>query len=148
MNTKNWSHLTTDSLPVDTKQLFYKYDELVSLTLTKLQILSAQKGKIQLLSFNRKNIEHLYMLRIALIARDLFGLPIEIEASWFDVLRINWKIGKNFGKIKRMPWKDIEGIPTSIVLKHMRDEAKERFGLDFNFDFGDIYHAYYEGSLN
>ena len=97
MNTKNWTQLSTDSLPVDMKQLFHTYDELVSLTLTGLQNLSAQKGKIQLLSFNRKNIEHLYMLRIALMARDLFGLPVEIEAPWFDVLRINWKIGKNFG---------------------------------------------------
>ena len=47
-----------------------------------------------------------------------------------------------------MPWKDTKGIPTGIMLKRMRHEAEERFGLNFNFDFGDIYHAYYEGSLN
>ena len=145
MNTKNWTQLATDVSSDEMKKIYHKYDELVSITITNLANLATPEGKIKLLSFDRKNIEHIYMLRIALWARDLFGIPVEIDASWRDVLYINWKIRKNFRKIKGMAWGDCLGIPTDIVLNYMRESAKENLGVNFNF--GDIYYAYYEGSI-
>lgn len=135
-------------MPIDTleKELYHKYDEVVSLTLSNLMVSTRPNKKIQLLGFTRKNIEHLFVLRVALMARDIFGVPVEIDASWRDVVYINWKIRKNFGKIKRMAWADPNGMPIDIVLNYMRDSIKENLGADFNF--GNIYHAYYEGSLD
>jgi hypothetical protein len=128
------------------QEMYHKYDELVSLTLTNLRALTpTTEGKIKLLNFNRKDIEHIYMLRIALIARDVFDLPVEIDAPWWDVLWVNWHIRKKFGKIKRVKWSDETGIPTQIVINHMRDGAKRDLGHDFNF--ADIYRVYYEGSI-
>ena len=126
-------------------ELYRIYDEAVSVTLSNLHGLSIPSGKIQLLNFDRKNVEHVYLLRIALMARDAFDLEIEIDASWFDVLYLNWKIRKGFRRIKRMSFSGDHAIPTQIVLNYMRDSFESRLGG--NFTFGDIYHTYYEGSI-
>lgn len=126
-------------------ELYRIYDEAVSITLSNLHGLSIPSGKIQLLNFDRKNAEHVYLLRIALIARDVFDLEVEIDASWLDVLYLNWKIRKGFRRIKRMSFSGDHAIPTQIVLNHMRDSFESRLGG--NFSFGDIYHTYYEGSI-
>lgn len=128
-------------------KLYRIFDEAVGLTMSNLRQASASNGKIQLLSFNRANIEHLYMLQVALIARDLFDVEVEIDAPWFDVLKINWKIRKNFRKIKKMSFDAGNGIPTNVLLNSMRNDMKKYYQSG-DFSFGDVYHAYYEGSLN
>ena len=126
-------------------ELYRIYDEAVSITLSNLHGLSIPSGKIQLLNFDRKNVEHIYLLRIALMARDVFDLEIEIDASWFDVWYINRKIKKGFRRVKRMTFSNDNAIPAHIVLDYMRDSFEARLGN--NFSFGDIYHTYYEGSI-
>ena len=134
-------------MPIHTleDELYHIYDEAVSITLSNLHGLSIPSGKIQLLNFDRKNVEHIYLLRIALMARDVFDLEVEIDASWFDVLYLNWKIRKGFRRIKRMSFSCDHAIPTQIVLNYMRDSFESCVGG--NFTFGDIYHTYYEGSI-
>ena len=135
-------------MPTDTleKELYYKYDKVIVLTLSNLTASAQPNKKIQLLGFTRKNMEHLFVLRVALMARDIFGVPVEIDASWRDIIYINWKIRKNFGKIKRIARMNQDGTPIDTVLNYIHDYTKEN--LDANFNFGNIYHAYYEGSLN
>ena len=57
-------------MPIHTleDELYHIYDEAVSITLSNLHGLSIPSGKIQLLNFDRKNVEHIYLLRIALMA--------------------------------------------------------------------------------
>ena len=85
------------------------------------------------------------ILRIALIARDLFHFPIEVDASWWDVFYLNWQLHKNFDKVKRYKLKmnANDGKGTNVLM--LIDKYKaiiETTGRDFSFV--DIYKAYYE----
>lgn len=135
--------------------LFREYDGLIGLTMLNLFSISKEKKIIRLYHFDRKNREHLYILRVALIARDIYGFPVEVEGSWWDIFCLNWKIRKGFDKIKR--YKPITGegeewlytkggtcVPELLEL--MRPDGIQRLGE--NFSFTNIYNQYYEGSLN
>jgi hypothetical protein len=117
--------------------------------------ISKENKIIRLHHFNRKNREHLYILRVALMARDVYGFSLEVEGSWWDIFCLNWKIRKGFSKIKR--YKPIAGegeewlytkggtcVPELLDL--MRPDGIRRIGE--NFTFANIYNQYYEGSCN
>lgn len=130
---------------VKTDELFREYDGLVSLTMLNLYTLTKDKKKIRLINFDRKDPEHLYLLRVALMARDVYSKPIEIACSWWDIFCLNWKVRKSFEKIKKSVW-GTSGIDVQEILDFMRQDGINRLGN--NFTFADIYHHYYEGSLN
>jgi hypothetical protein len=130
---------------IKANDLFREYDGLVGLTMLNLYTLSKDREKIRLINFNRKNPEHLYLLRVALMARDVYNKPVEVAGSWWDIFCLNWKIRKGFEKIKRDEW-GVFGIDTQEVLDFMRQDGINRLGESFTF--ADIYHQYYEGSLN
>lgn len=135
-------------MPVETinmQDIFREYDGLVGLTMLNIYSLSKDIGTIRLINFDRKNKEHLYMLRVALIARDIYQMPIEIEGSWWDIFCINWKIRKGFDKVKRANWAAVRGILVPEVLDFMRPDGIQRLGE--NFTFADIYKQYYERNL-
>lgn len=135
-------------MPVETinmQDIFREYDGLVGLTMLNIYSLSKDIGTIRLINFDRKNKEHLYMLRVALIARDIYQMPIEIEGSWWDIFCINWKIRKGFDKVKRANWAVVRGIQVPEVLDFMRPDGIQRLGE--NFTFADIYKQYYERNL-
>ena len=135
--------------------LFREYDGLVGLTMLNLFSISKENKIIRLYHFDRKNREHLYILRVALMARDIYGFPLEVEGSWWDIFCLNWKIRKGFDKIKR--YKPVAGegeewlypkggtcVPELLDL--MRPDGISRIGE--NFTFANIYNQYYEGSCN
>ena len=135
--------------------LFREYDGLVGLTMLNLFSISKENKIIRLYHFDRKNREHLYILRIALMARDIYGFPLEVEGSWWDIFCLNWKIRKGFDKIKR--YKPVVGegeewlyhkgaICVPELLDLMRPDGISRIGE--NFTFANIYNQYYEGSCN
>lgn len=140
---------------IKASDLFREYDGLVGLTMLNIYTLSKENNVIRLYHFDRKNREHLFLLRVALIARDVYQFPIEVEGSWWDIFRLNWKIHKGFNKVKRYkPIVDSDenklyakgGICVPEILDFMRPDGKERLGDSFTF--ADIYTQYYEGSLN
>lgn len=147
MDTKNWNHITVVMPDIQTLR---NYDGLVGLTMLNIYSLSKENKTIRLYNFNFKNFEHLYLLRIALMARTVYDFDIEIEGSWWDVFKLNWKIRKGFEKVKRCKIKigenDSNGINVPMILDFMRPDGIARLGKDFTF--ADIYHDYYEGSLN
>ena len=100
--------------------LTHEYDKLISVTLINIHTLSKEKMKICLLGFNRKNLEHLYLLRIALYARDVYGFPIEIDASKWEVFCLNRKLRKNFSKVARARCLN-EGTNTTEILNFMNE---------------------------
>lgn len=136
---------------INMQDVFREYDGLVGLTMLNIYTLSKDIRTIRLIDFDRKNKEHLYMLRVALMARDIYQLPIEIEGSWWDIFCLNRKIRKNFKRVKRYKHLDEEvsqknGVCVPEVLNLMRPDGIMR--LSENFTFADIYEEYYEGSLN
>ena len=141
MDTKNWTQITMEKTDEVTLR---EYDRIIGMALVNIYSLSKDLRKIRLIDFNRKNREHLFVLRIALIARDIYDMPIEIEGSYWDIFCINWKIRKGFEKIKRANPFAINGIWVRDFLNFLRPEAIAQLGEKFTFD--DIYEEYYEGS--
>lgn len=126
------------------EKIFREYDGLIGLTMYNITALSDER-KIILENFDRKNKEHLYFLRIALMARDIYNMPLFIKTSWFNIFLLNWKMRKSFNRVLRAK-KNEKGINVQEVLDFMRQDGKQRIGE--NFSFVDIYNNYYEGSLS
>jgi hypothetical protein len=145
MNTENWNQITTDG---SEEELYRHYDIVIATVLENLYELSMEEKVIRLYRFNRKNLEHMCILRIALIARDLFNFPIEVDASWWDVVCLNWQLRKNFNKVKRYKSKmgknDSNGVNVLMLIDKFHDIIKNLFD---DFDFVDIYKAYYERKM-
>ena len=124
-----------------------EYDGLINLTLTNLYTIGKKDKIIYLYDFNRKNKEHLYILQVAMLARDIFGFELRLGCSWINMFIINMKIRKHFKKIKRIRYSDeYKGVKVQDILELMRPDAIARLGNYFTFS--DIYTQYYEGSLN
>ena len=143
MDTENWNQITTDGSEEETQR---HYDELVATTLENIYGMS--DDVIRLYRFDRNNKEHMCILRIALMARDLFQLPIEVDASWWDVVCLNWKLRKNFDKVKRFKVKLGKEAPKGINVLMLIDKfhiiSRDHFG---GADFRDVYEAYYERKM-
>jgi hypothetical protein len=122
--------------------MYHKYDIVVSEILSEIINLSAEKKTIRLLEFNRKDKNHLLVLRMALMARDIYHFPVEVDCNWWDRLILNWKIRKKFKKISKVPDFCLNGV----WVPHVLDLIKIK--TNFVFDFSDVYDLYYEGSLN
>jgi D-alanyl-lipoteichoic acid acyltransferase DltB (MBOAT superfamily) len=67
--------------------------------------------------------------------------PIYVDAPWYVRNYLNKKYKKAVGAIKKVPRKNEYGVNVQELLDFMRGGAKEIVGPNFNF--GDIYHAYY-----
>jgi hypothetical protein len=139
MNTENWNQPTIET--------YRHYDELIATTLENIYGMS-NDGVIRLYRFNRNDKEHMCILRIALIARDLFQYPIEIDASLWDVFCLNWKLRKNFDKVKRLKTKlgkeAPEGINVLMLIDKFHTISPYHFG---GVDFKEVYEAYYERKM-
>ena len=124
--------------------VYHIYDTAVSKTLARLMDRGPYCDTILLRGFNRKNKEHLFILRIALMLRDLTETEVEIECSWWDSVVINWNIHKGFHKVKRMK----PGIPGGFwvpdLVEIIETEIKNEY--DFIVNLGTVYNIYYEGS--
>ena len=123
-------------------ELYRKYDLVVSEILTELMNTVDERKILRLLFFNRKEKSNLLVLRVALMARELYQVNVEIDCGFWDRLAINWKIRKSFGKVKKAPDYTVRGAWVPDVLDMVRIRT------NYAFDFGNIYNAYYEGSCN
>lgn len=136
-------------MPTETlkDELYHKYDTVVSMTLTKIYQFSKDTGVIRLFYFDRKNKEHLFFLRIALMARDIFNFPLVLQGtSWLNLFCINGKLKKGFEKVVNKYPGENWGIAIPQMLDIIKREGRNNNIEDINFE--DIYNAYYEGSLN
>lgn len=127
-------------------ELFREYDGLVNLTLINLYSMSKELGVIRLFDFDPKNKEHLFVLRVAIIARDIYQFPIEVGVNWWNGVKLNRKVSRIFDKVGRIGPNECRGIWVGKMLDFMRPDGINHIGEDFSF--ADIYEAYYEGSLN
>ena len=127
---------------------YREYDGLVGLTMLNIYQMSKDDKVIRLVGFDRKNKEHLFILRVALLARDIYQMPLEIEGRWLNIFCLNWKLRKGFRKVNRYKCPfgfyhfGVIFIPELLAL--MKPDGTARLGEDFSF--ADIYEAYYEGS--
>lgn len=119
--------------------VYHMYDAAVAKTLYELMNRSPYHDTIRLMGFDRKNKEHLFVLRIALMARDLCQVPVEVSGNWRDRVVINWNIRKGFKRIKVVSPSAPNGLWTPFLIAKVKHEAECPC-------LGAIYDAYYEGS--
>ena len=145
MGTENWNCLT---MTEPTEEEYRNYDGMVATALETIWELSSEDGVIRLYRFDRKNKEHMCILRIALMARDLYQYPVEVDASWWEVLCLNHQLRKNFDKVKRFRLKvgenDNKSVNVPMMIEGFRAIANEHFGC---VNFKEIYEAYYERKM-
>ena len=144
MNTENQNCLTIS----DNEEIYHYYDEIISMVIAEMYQRFEEEGVIRLYRFNRKNLEHMCILQIALIARDLFHFSIELDAPWWDVFCINWQLHKYYDKVKqykfKMNKKHGKGLNVLMLIDKYHSIIKTGPEL---FNFVDIYKAYYERKM-
>ena len=130
---------------IDSEEQLNKYDEVVNIIMINLYTLSKDKGKIILSELNRKDKDHLLVLRVALMAKDVYNFPLSLKIGFWDSLILNWKMRKLSRKIPREKESDM-AISVPELLKFMYPPVKNYLGE--NFEFSHIYNAFYRKELN
>jgi hypothetical protein len=125
-------------------ELYHLYDIVVGKTLEALINRSPYHDTIRLSGFDRKNQEHLFILRIALMVRDLYQTPVELAIPWWDGVVINWKIRKGFKKIKIVNRFEPNSIWVPSLIGKIKAEMRSEHDICIHLD--NIYNIYYEGS--
>jgi hypothetical protein len=145
MGTENWNCLT---MTEPTEEEYHYYDGMIATALEAIWELSSEDKVIRLYRFDRKNKGHMCILHIALMARDLYQYPVEVDASWWEIVCLNHQLRKYFDKVKRFKLKvgenDNKGVNVPMMIDGFRAIAIEHFGC---VNFKEIYEAYYERKM-
>ena len=123
-------------------ELYHLYDLVVGKSLNIL----IGYGVIRLTGFDRKNEEHLFVLRMALMARELYHIPVEVGANWWNGFLLNWKLRKTFEKVKIINPCDENSIYIPSLIGRIKSEMTQEH--DFCVYLDNIYRTYYEGSCD
>ena len=125
-------------------EVYHLYDVAVSKALASFINNSPYCDGVYLRGFNRKDKEHLFILRIALMYRDLTKTPVEVECNWLDKMIINWNIRKGFDKIKRFNPSTPGGYFVPELINKIKAEVNAEYNIYIHLD--NVYDTYYEGS--
>ena len=125
-------------------ELYRIYDAVITKTMKELINRSPYHDTIRLSGFDRKNQEHLFILRVALMVRDLYGTPVELAIPWWDGVVVNWKTRKGFNKIKIVNRFAPSSIWTPSLVGKIKSEIRNEHDVCIHLD--NIYNTYYEGS--
>lgn len=131
-------------------KLLDAYDAVVNLCLVNFYTLSNEKKEIVLTNIDRKNKEHLFILRVALIAKDVLNSSLYFQTGFWNWLVLNWKLRKLSCRIPRIKnYKNT--INVQELLDFMRpgiEEFIQETAPESEFNFGDIYDEFYKGELD
>lgn len=128
---------------MDNKELYDKYDVLVHATIVNIWSLATKRDhRLVLRNVDPSNKAHLYFVHCAFTAKDIAGMQVEVACGWIKYLWLKWKLRHSAQKVVKAP-KLTWGMDPSDVLTFMEPLITE-VGLGADFDWGDIYEAYYE----
>ena len=130
---------------IKAEELLNKYDEVINIIMVNLYTLSKNNERIVLSNLDRKNRDHLLILRVALMAKDIYNFPLSLRIGFWDSLILNWKMRK---LSRRIPREKEPGGAISIpeLLEFMYPPVKEYLGE--SFEFSHIYSAFYRKELD
>lgn len=129
---------------IKAQELLDNYDEIINITMVNLYTLTKEKETIIISDFDRKNRDHLFVIRVALMAKDIYGFPLKMRCGFWDWIILNWKMRK----LSRFIPRDNTSLPVVNVpklLEFMYPPIKEYMGENFKFEH--IYNQFYEGDL-
>lgn len=129
---------------ISAEELLDKYDEIINITMINLYTLCKDTQTIVISDFDCKNRDHLFILRVALMAKDVYGFPLKLRTDLWDWLVINWKMHKLSRRVPRYlepgPSVNVPGL-----IEFMYPPIKEYMGENFKFEH--IYNQFYKGDL-
>ena len=129
---------------VNDQELLDNYDEIINITMVNIYTLTKEKGTIIISDFDRKNKDHLFVIRVALMAKDVYGFPLKMRCGFWDWIILNWKMRKLSCFIPRdNASSHVVNIPK--LLEFMYPPIKKYMGENFKFEH--IYNQFYEGDL-
>ena len=129
---------------IKVQELLDNYDEIINITMVNLYTLTKEKETIIISDFDRKNRDHLFVIRVALMAKDVYGFPLKMRCGFWDWIILNWKMRK----LSRFIPRDNTSLPVVNIpklLEFMYPPIKEYMGENFKFEH--IYNQFYEGDL-
>lgn len=129
---------------INMNELFNRYDEIINITMVNLYTLCKDSGKIILYGLDRKNKDHLFILRVALLAKDIYNFPLELNVDFWDWIVLNWKMRKLSRRVPRYTG-DYPNVSVIEMIGFMYRPIREYVGADFKFE--DIYNQFYRKEL-
>lgn len=135
-----------------TEELLNKYDGIIQYCVYNIWEKSNYSEKIILTNIDRNNKEHLLILRLALIAKDIYNRPMYMKTGLWNWIVLNWRMRKLTMRVSRVKKDDVvhEFVDVNTLLEAIRQVVLEYLGEEYakNFSFADIYEAYYKGELD
>lgn len=129
---------------INAQELFNKYDEVINITMVNIYTLTKEHKKIILSGIDRKNYDHLFILRVALLAKDIYGFPLELSINFWDSVVLNWKMRKLSRRIPRAK-EESANVDVNKLIEFMYPPIREYLGKDFKLE--NIYRQFYKGEL-
>lgn len=127
------------------EELLNKYDEVINIIMVNLYSFSKDKEKIILSEIDRKNKDHLLILRVALMAKDVYNFPLYLNTGRWNSFVLNWRMRKLSRRIPRTN-ETVGCVSIPAMLEFMYIPIRQYLGE--HFEFGNIYNAFYGKELD
>lgn len=125
--------------------LYDLYDQAINAVLVNIYTLTKNNGQIILSDADRKDKNHLLILRVALMAKDIYNFPLSIKTNFWQWAMLNWKMRKLTRIVPREKDKETN-VNIQELIDFMTPVLKQAINEDF--EFANIYEAFYEGDLD
>ena len=134
----------TFSNEFDKDILYDKYDQAINATMVNLYTLSKEKEEIILENIDRNNKNHLLILRVAMIAKDIYNFQLKLKTNFWNWIVLNWRMRKLSRFVHRERESDAN-VDVDALVNFMTPVLQKAIEEDFNFS--DIYDAFYKVEL-
>ena len=125
--------------------LYDLYDQAINAVLVNIYTLTKNNGQIILSDIDRKDKNHLLILRVALMAKDIYNFPLSIKTNFWQWAMLNWRMRKLTRIVPREKDKETN-VNIQELIDFMTPVLKQ--AIDEDFEFANIYEAFYEGDLD
>lgn len=100
------------------------YDNMISACLCNLYICGKEKKEIILKNFDNNDVNHLFLLEVAKMAKGCFAFKVKLEMPWWKFIKV--KNHKKNGVKRIHPNKDrCDGINIDDFLKFVQEAYDE-----------------------
>jgi hypothetical protein len=134
----------TFSNDFDKDILYDKYDQAINVVMVNIYTLTKEKGQIILENIDRNNKDHLLILRVAMIAKDVYNFQLKLKTGFWNWVVLNWRMRKLSRFVRRERESDAN-VDAKALIEFMTPVLRE--AIEEDFCFGNIYDAFYKGEL-
>ena len=124
--------------------LYDKYDQAINIVMVNIYTLTKEKCQIILENIDRNNKDHLLILRVAMIAKDVYNFQLKLKTDFWNWVMLNWRMRK-LSRFVHRERKSDANVDAVALIDFMTPALRE--AIDEEFCFGDIYNAFFKGEL-